>query len=50
LVTGATTQETVVTDTGHRQDRRTSGQENRTVQNSKLDYPVSPKVATIPGH
>jgi hypothetical protein len=34
----------------HQQDRRASGQENPTVQNAKLDHPVSKEVAAAPGH
>jgi hypothetical protein len=34
---------------GHQQDRRTSGQENRIVQNGKSDHPVSSTAATVPG-
>jgi hypothetical protein len=34
----------------HQQDKRTSRQENWTVQNGKSDHPISLKAATVPGH
>jgi hypothetical protein len=33
---------------GHQQDRRASGQENQTVQNTKLDHPVSQEATVAP--
>jgi hypothetical protein len=35
---------------GHQQDRRASGRENWTVQNAKLDHPVSQEPTLAPGH
>jgi hypothetical protein len=35
---------------GHQQDRRASGQENRTVQNAKPDHLISPKIVVAPSH
>jgi hypothetical protein len=34
---------------GHQQDRKTSRQENQTVQNAKPDHPVSPKATAASG-
>jgi hypothetical protein len=34
----------------HQQDMRASRQENQTVQNTKLDHPISLKIAATPGH
>jgi hypothetical protein len=35
---------------GHQQVKRTSGQENQTIQNAKPDHSVSLKIVAIPGH